>query len=81
MVMTSVRVAISLARVPLQDISRKVEELEALGWREDRRGDPWAASFVKQVPENGAGDAEIEVRRVMGDYWVDEAETQALLGK
>lgn len=79
--MTSVRIAISLARVPLREISRKVEQLEALGWREDRRGDPWAASFVKHVPEDGVSAAEAEVRRVMGDYWVDAAETQALLGK
>jgi hypothetical protein len=40
--MRSVRIAVSLARVPLREISRKVEQLEALGWREDRRGDPWA---------------------------------------
>jgi hypothetical protein len=79
--MRSVRIAVSLARVPLRDISRRVEQLEGLGWREDRRGDPWAASFVKDFPEGDEGAAEAEVRRVMGDYWIDAAETRALLGR
>jgi hypothetical protein len=79
--MRSVRIAVSLARVPLREISRKVEQLEALGWREDRRGDPWAASFVKDFPAGEDSTAEAEVRRVMGDYWVDAAERRALLGR
>jgi hypothetical protein len=79
--MTSVRIPISLARVPLREISRKVAQLESLGWREDRRGDPWAASFVKDFPEDKVAGAEREVRRVMGHYWVDAAETRALLGE
>jgi hypothetical protein len=73
--------AISLARVPLREISRKVEQLEALGWREDRRGDPWAASFVKDLPVGEDRAAEAEVRGAMGNYWVDAAETRALLGE
>jgi len=77
----SVRIAVSLARVPLREISQKVEELEALGWREDRRGDPWAASFVKDFPEGEESAAEAEVRRVMGNYWVDATAARALLGK
>lgn len=42
-------VGVSFARTPLHEVSAKVEEIEALGWREreDGRGDPWAASFVK----------------------------------
>ena len=79
--MSSVRIAVSLARVPLREISRKVEQLEALGWREDSRGDPWAASFVKDFPEGEDSAAEAEVRGVMGDYWVDVAERRALLGR
>jgi hypothetical protein len=78
--MRSVRIAVSLARVPLHEISHKVEQLEALGWREDRRGEPWAASFVKDFPESDDSAAEIEVNRVMGSYWVDAAKTRALLG-
>jgi hypothetical protein len=78
---SSVRIAVSLARVPLREISRKVEQLEALGWREDRRGNPWAASFVKDFHEGEDSAAETEVRQVMGDYWVDAAETRALLGR
>jgi hypothetical protein len=81
MKMRSARIAVSLARVPLREISRKVEQLEALGWREDRRGDPWAASFVKDFPEGEDSAAEAEIRRVMGNYWVDAAETRALLGE
>ena len=47
--MTSVRIPLSLARVPLHEISRKVEQLESLGWQEDGRGDPWSASFVRKL--------------------------------
>jgi hypothetical protein len=79
--MRSVRIAVSLARVPLREISRKVEQLEALGWREERRGATWAASFVKDFPAGEDSAAEAEVRRVMGDYWVDAAERRALLSR
>jgi hypothetical protein len=77
----SVRVAVSLARVPLREISQKVEELEALGWREDRRGDPWTASFVKEFPEGEESAAEAEVTGVMGNYWINATAARALLGK
>jgi hypothetical protein len=39
------------------------------------------ASFVKDFPAGEDSAAEAEVRRVMGDYWVDVAETRALLGR
>ena len=58
--------AVSFARTPLEEISAKVEEIKALGWREreDGRGDPWAASFAKDVPEDEARNTEAELDRV-----------------
>jgi hypothetical protein len=71
---------VSFARTPLSEIGRKVEELETLGWRQDddRRGDPWAAVFVKDFPEEAGGEATAELRRVMGDYWLEPEEMRAL---
>jgi hypothetical protein len=76
-----IHAAVSFARTPLEQISGKVAAIKALGWREreDVRGDPWAASFVKDFPEERAGDAERELREVMGDYWLDAAEIRSLL--
>jgi hypothetical protein len=73
--------AVSFARTPLEEISAKVEQIKALGWREreDGRGDPWAVSFYKDVPE-GEGDPEPELREVMGDYWLDADAIKALAG-
>jgi len=72
--------AVSFARTPLEEISAKVEQIKALGWREreDGRGDPWAASFTKDVPE-GEPDPEAELRAVMGEYWLDADAIKALL--
>jgi len=38
----TMRVGVSFARTPLEQISTKVEEIKALGWevREDSRGNP-----------------------------------------
>lgn len=65
--------AVSFARTPLEEISAKVEQIKALGWREseDGRGDPWASSFVKDVPRDQASNADAELRAVMGDFWLD----------
>jgi hypothetical protein len=67
----SISAAVSFARTPLHEISGRAQKIAALGWREDSRGDPWVVSFVKDFPENQAGDAEAELRAVMGGYWVD----------
>jgi hypothetical protein len=77
----SVFVGVSFARVPLREISSKIGQLEARGWREDRRGDPWTVFFVKDSGEQDAAAAEEEIREVMGNYWVDAAAMQALLGR
>jgi hypothetical protein len=80
MALMSLTVSVSFARTPLAEVSAKAAELEALGWREleDGRGDPWAASFQKDVPEED-NDPEAEVRAVMGYAWVDADEIRALL--
>jgi hypothetical protein len=76
--LVSFTVGVSFARTRLAEVSGKVAELEALGWRELGRGDPWAASFRKSVPEED-GDPTAEVRAVMGDAWMDDGEMRALL--
>ena len=50
-------VGVSFARMPLEEVSAKVEQIKALGWREreDSLGDPWAVSFVKDFPEEDLG--------------------------
>jgi hypothetical protein len=55
--------------------------IRALGWREreDARGDPWVASYVKDFPESEAHTAEDELRSVMGAFWVDADEIRSLL--
>jgi hypothetical protein len=56
--MTTMNAAVSFAQTPLEEISRKVEEIKALGWSEREhgaRGDPWAASFVKDFPDHETG--------------------------
>jgi hypothetical protein len=80
MALMSVSVAVSFARTPLAEVSAKAAELEALGWHEveDGRGDPWAATFRKNVPEQD-NDPAAEVRAVMADAWVDADEMRALL--
>jgi hypothetical protein len=80
MALIPVYASVSFARTPLSEIGRKVEELQALGWRQDddRRGDPWAAVFVKDFFEETESDATAELRRVMGDYWLEPEEVRAL---
>lgn len=78
--MLTLYAGVSFARTPLEEISAKVEQIKALGWseREDGRGDPWAVTFYKDVPEDEP-DAEAELRSVMGDYWLDGEAIKALL--
>jgi len=80
MALMPVYAPVSFARTPLSEIGRKVEELGALDWRhdDDRRGDPWAAVFVKDFPEDAAGEATAELQRIMGDYWVAPEDMHAL---
>jgi hypothetical protein len=77
---TTTHVGVSFARTPLADISAKVEAIKALGWREgeDGRGDPWAATFVKDMPDDD-NDPAAELRAVMGDYWLDADAITGLL--
>jgi hypothetical protein len=63
-------VGVSFVRTPLAQISAKVEQIESLGWREYGRGDPWVATFQKDLPEE-VRDVEAELRGAMGDYWLD----------
>lgn len=74
----SLTAAVSFARMPLAEVSAKVAEIEALGWVEVGRGDPWAVSFRKEVPEEQA-DPEADLREVMGEYWMTADEIRALL--
>jgi hypothetical protein len=80
MALMPVYASVSFARTPLTEIAGKVEELGALGWRQDddRRGDPWVVVFVKEFPEEAAGEATAELRGVMDDYWVEAEEMRAL---
>jgi hypothetical protein len=70
--------AVSFARTPLAEIGGKVREITALGWVEEDRGDPWAVTFRKVVPE-GEANPEAELHRVMGDYWLDAGSLRTLL--
>jgi hypothetical protein len=79
MALKPIYASVSFARTPLSEIGRKVEELEALGWRQDdRRGDPWVVFFVKDFPEEAAGEATAELRSVIGDYWLEPEEIRLL---
>ena len=74
--------AVSFARVPLDEITSKAAEIRAAGWSSgsvaESRGDPWAQTFSKVVPEEG-DDPEAELRAIMGDYWLDADAVRNLL--
>jgi len=78
MTLLSVTAAVSFALTPLHEISAKVDSIAELGWQEVGRGDPWAVSFQKQFPE-AERDAEAELRRVMGEYWLTAKDIRDLL--
>ena len=59
---------VSFATTHLEEISAKDAEIRAAGWEPTgKRGDPWAATYEKQVPEDHP-DPERELRLIMGDY-------------
>jgi hypothetical protein len=66
------RAAVSFARVPLNEIGAKAREIEALGWEEESRGDPWAVVYRKVVAEGE--DSQAVLRGVMGAYWLTAEE-------
>lgn len=72
-------VGVSFAKVPLREISEMAARIEELGWRERGRGDPWVASFAKQIPEGAMREAEAEVRQVVGEHWMNADEIRSLL--
>jgi hypothetical protein len=70
-------VSVSFARTPLAEISAKGDAIQELGWREDKRGDPWIVAYRKAIPEGQ--DPEAEIRSVMGDYWLTNDDIRDLL--
>jgi hypothetical protein len=62
--------SVSFAKTPLPEVSAKAAEIAALGWeeREDGRGDPWAAAYRRDFPEDNGADYEAELRDVMGGF-------------
>jgi hypothetical protein len=72
-----VLVGVSFARTPVAEISAKANAIQELGWREDKRGDPWVVAYRKVIPEGQ--NAEAEIRAVMGDYWLSDDDIRDLL--
>jgi hypothetical protein len=70
-------VGVSFARTPVGEISAKANAIQELGWREDKRGDPWVVAYRKVIPEGQNADAEI--RAVMGGYWLTADDIRDLL--
>jgi hypothetical protein len=66
----------------------KAAEIEARGWEEEDRGDPWVVQVRKSwgpgsalsalIPEGEGGTAEAELREIMGDYWLSADEIATL---
>jgi hypothetical protein len=71
---------VSFAATPMAEVSERAAAIEALGWREVGRANPWVISFQKDVPED-APDPEAEVRTVMADYWLTAGEIRNLLDR
>jgi hypothetical protein len=70
-------VGVSFARTPITEISAKANAIQELGWREDKRGDPWVVAYRKVISEGQ--DPEAEIRAVMGDYWLTADDIRDLL--
>jgi hypothetical protein len=70
-------VGVSFARTPVAEISAKANAIQELGWREDKRGDPWVVAYRKVIP--AGQDPEAEIRAVMGDYWLTADDMRDLL--
>jgi len=78
---TTLLAGVSFARTPLTEISAKDAEIRAAGWEPTgTRGDPWAATYRKQVPEDDP-DPERELRLIMGDYWLDPEAIRDLMSR
>jgi hypothetical protein len=73
--------AVSFQNTPLGLIAEKQREIEALGWREYDRADPWLVRYEKDFAEEHHRGADAELRRVMGDYWLSPDETPSLHGE
>jgi hypothetical protein len=74
--------AVSFQNTPLDLIAEKQREIEALGWREYDRADPWLVRYEKDFAEGEHHrGADAELRRVMGDYWLSPDETASLHGE
>lgn len=78
---TTIIAGVSFAKTPAAEITSKHEQILAVGWTEDDRGDPWVISYEKKVDDQRARDAERELRDIMGDYWIDADGIRALLDK
>jgi hypothetical protein len=76
--MVTTHAAVSFATVPLSEISAKAAEIKAAGWIGHGRGDPWVQTFSKSLPDT-VNDPEAELRRIMGDYWLDADGIRELL--
>jgi hypothetical protein len=71
--------AVSFRRTPLVKVSSFAQAIERLGWREYERGDPWTVLYGK---EDESGDnAEVELRGVVGDFWLSSDDIRALRGE
>src|SRR6476661_6744211 len=74
--------AVSFQNTPLDLIAEKQREIEALGWHEYDRADPWLVRYEKDFAEGEHHrGADAELRRVMGDYWLSPDETASLHGE
>lgn len=74
---SEILVGVSFARTPVAEISAKANAIQELGWREDKRGDPWVVAYRKEIPEGQ--DPEAEIRAVIGDYWLTADDIRDLL--
>jgi hypothetical protein len=57
--------SLSLALSLCEQLTAKANAIQVLGWREDKRGDPWVVAYRKILPEGQ--DPEAEIRAVMGE--------------
>lgn len=76
--MITIVAAVSFAATPLEEIGTKANHILALGWKPEDRGDPWVVAFRKEFAETES-DPEVELRDVMGEYWLGADKIQALL--
>jgi hypothetical protein len=80
MALMSLTAGVSFVRTPVAKVTERAAAIEALGWREVGRGDPWVVSFQKDVPEEDS-DPSAELREAMGEFWVTADEIRELLNR